>query len=135
MKSFTVTSTMKKILLPVLLFVAWQAPAQTKVPTDTIQVKIPTNDWSNPSLVLPNGKIDCDRFEGFVVVDGRQFPCDSLQFLKPGPITELQVLGVNEALQRYGATAFGKQALVFTTNRSAIKRNQPDAEPNEIKKP
>jgi hypothetical protein len=122
----------EKVTCTTFVLAATHAGVQTKFSKDSTKISVPPGDWRKPTF---SGSVDCDRLEDIIIVDDREFPCDSLAHLRTESILEIKILSADESLLLYGASAFGKKALVITTNRDLSKWNRADEKPPEIKKP
>lgn len=81
--------------------------------------------------------LDClSSMRPLFVVNNKIMPCDSVQFIKPDDINEMQVLKGIEASALYGSRGSQNGTIVITTKKFAdSQRKQHKRKANEKEKP
>ena len=80
-------------------------------------------------------KLDCLGDKPLYVVNNKILPCDSVRFIKPDDITEIQVLRGTSASALYGPTGSKNGTIIITTKNYAAPRKMKTDKPEEITKP
>jgi hypothetical protein len=141
---------MKKLLICLLIIASFSASGQVQADTAKrrsqnamtgLSNKVPgllvTLDTTyNPTYKNVSRKLDCSKVKALFILNNRKLPCDSLQFISPEGIEDIQVLDSASATKLYGNPAGTYGALIITTKSyETIKRKNRKQDMEKIKEP